>query len=244
MKIISSQIFERFDNLIFGMSAKIVSASDNFSNNMSLSINDDPERVLKNRKTFFENLGLQIENVAYQKQIHGDKISYVTEGGFAGQSDALTTDKTNLGIAISTADCVAVFIYDVKEKVIAGIHSGWRGTELKIVRKSLKYLNSKFNSQSENLNVYLAPSISQRNYEVGREVAIKFKEKYILRLNGKMFLDVAQINYDALIDFGIPAGQIEKSELCSFDTQYLHSYRRDGKNSGRAFAMLAMRGKY
>ncbi len=243
MKIISSPLFNRFDNLVFGMSAKIVSTSDKFSNNMSFSINDNPERVLKNRKKFFENLGLQIENVAYQKQIHGDVIRYVEKGGFAGESDALATDKTNLGIAISTADCVAVFIYDEKENVIAGIHSGWRGTELKIVSKSLNYLKTKFNSKSENLFAFIAPSISQKNYEVGKEVAERFDEKYIRRKKGKFFLDVAKINYDMLVDFGIPKRQIEKSELCSYDTEYLHSYRRDKEKSGRAFVVLAMKGK-
>ncbi len=244
MKIVSADIFKQFDNLIFGMSTKIISESDMFSNNMSLEIGDNLETVLSNRKRFYNELGLSSKNIAYQKQIHSDIIRYTDRAGFAGESDALITDKKGLGIAVSTADCVAVFIYDIKENVIAGIHSGWRGTEVKIVSKSLNYLKSNFNSKGENLFAYIAPSISQRNYEVGKEVADRFEEKYILRRNGMTFLDVAQINYNMLIDFGIPKNQIEKSELCSYETKYLHSFRRDREKSGRAFAVLAMKGEW
>ena len=53
-------------------------------------------------------------------------------------------------------------------------------------------------------------------------------------------LDVAQINYDMLIDFGIPKLQIEKSTLCSYDEAYIHSFRRDKSESGRAFGVIAI----
>ena len=44
-----------------------------------------------------------------------------------------------------------------------------------------------------------------------------------------------------LISFGIPKEQIELSELCSFDEKYIHSFRRDKDQSGRAFGVIAMK---
>ena len=107
--------------------------------------------------------------------------------GNIGEGDALITDKPNLALTISTADCTPVFIYDKENKVIAGVHSGWRGTEKKILLETLKKLKSDFNSQPENLYVYIAPSISQEKYEVGPEVAEKFEDKYLFSTNGKIY---------------------------------------------------------
>jgi len=82
----------------------------------------------------------------------------------------------------------------------------------------------------------------QVNYEVGNEVAGLFDEKYLIRTGDRSLLDVSLANYDMLIGEGIPPNQIQKSSLCSFEYHELfHSYRRDGKQSGRALGVIAMR---
>ena len=243
MKILNAKIFEQFPEIKFGISTKFkIDKNDIFNFNMSFSINDDVERVESNRRLFFESLGLQFENVAYQNQIHSDIIKATGYGGSVGDSDAIITPRKGIGIAVSMADCVGIFIYDKVEKVIAGIHSGWRGTKQQIVKKTLLQLQEEFDCEPENLFVYIAPSISQTNFEVGNEVAEQFDDKYLIPSKEKFLLDVAQVNYDMLIDFGIPKSQIEKSELCSYDEKYIHSFRRDKNESGRAFGAIAIRG--
>ena len=75
MKIIKTKIFEQFPEITFGMSTKFkFDETDRFNFNMSLNIGDEAERVESNRKLFFETLGISIENVAYQNQIHSDII--------------------------------------------------------------------------------------------------------------------------------------------------------------------------
>ena len=76
---------------------------------MSLSVNDSKENVLQNRRYFFTRLGLSDLSVATQKQIHGDHVTFIDEGVNCGESDAMITDKANLGLAISSADCPAIF---------------------------------------------------------------------------------------------------------------------------------------
>jgi len=242
MKIIRAKIFEQFPEITFGMSTKLpLDNADKFNFNMSFAIGDEIERVEANRRLFYESLGLKSENVAFQNQIHSDIIKETGYGGSVGDSDAIITPRKGIGIAISMADCVGIFIYDKVEKVIAGIHSGWRGTEQKILVKTLNQLRNEFDCEPENLFVYIAPSISQKNYEVGIEVAEKFDSKYLHPKNEKYLLDVAQINYDMLVDFGVPKSQIEKSHLCSFDEEYIHSFRRDKDKSGRAFGVIAIK---
>jgi len=242
MKIIKSKIFEQFPEITFGMSTKYkFDDTDRFNFNMSSNIGDEPERVVSNRRLFFEALGLSIENVAYLNQIHSDIIKETGYGGSMGESDAIITPRKGIGIAISAADCSTIYIYDKVEKVIAGVHSGWRGTDKKILKKTLEILISEFDSIPENLFTFIAPAISQSNYEVGKEVAEKFDEKYSIPIGEKFLLDVSKINFDMLIKFGIPIEQIEISELCSFDENYIHSFRRDKDQSGRAFGVIALR---
>lgn len=243
MVFIKPIIFQQFPEVIFGFSTKIGNgrkAPYNF--NLSFSVNDKDEDVRINRDTFFRSLGLDTESVALQKQVHEDKITVVESAGVCGESDAIVTNRRTLGLAVSTADCAPIFIYDNENKVIAGVHSGWRSTEKAILKKTLDLLKARFNSKSENLFVYEGPTISQENYEVGKEVAEKFDEKYLLPKEEKFLLDIPRINYDFLLDFGIPKNNIQISNLCTYESsKLLHSYRREGQESGRALGVIAIK---
>jgi len=245
MLIIKPFIFKNHPEVIFGFSTKIgLNRKSPYYYNTSYSVGDKKDIVDTNRKLFFEALGLDENSVCYQQQVHEDFIKKVNESGNCGESDALITTSKNLGLAISSADCPAIFMYDPINKVIAAVHSGWRGTEKKIIQKTVIRLKNEFNSNPENLVCYLGPSISQSNYEVGEEVARKFDPEFILKKGDRYFLDLAGTNYKMLTDEGIKKSNIQKSCLCSFEYEtLLHSYRRDGQKSGRALGVIAMKDK-
>ena len=243
MLIIKPFIFKQFPEIVFGFSTKIgPNAKPPYYFNLSFSVDDNKEIVDSNRALFFNELGLNEKMVSYQKQVHEDKINIVSSFGSCGESDALVTTKKNLGLAISSADCPAIFIYDPKEKVIAAVHSGWRGTEKKILVKTLQKLKNDFNSDPSNLICYIGPSISQKNYEVQEEVASKFDNEFVMKNGNKFYLDVAGANYKMLIDEGINEANIQVSGLCTYEYEnLLHSYRRDGQKSGRALGVIALK---
>ncbi|MFA3781743.1 peptidoglycan editing factor PgeF [Melioribacteraceae bacterium 4301-Me] len=243
MKIIYSRLFERFPEIIFGFSTKVgLNRPAPYYFNLSLSVGDDSNNVIENRNFFFKQLGLSSNEIAYQRQIHSDLISIVDRAGFVGESDAMITSKKGIGLAISAADCVPIFIYDKKNNLIAAVHSGWRGTYKKILAKTLLKLQYEFNSMPNNLFVCLGPSISQKKYEVGQDVANLFDEKYLIKKNNKFYLNIVQANIDMLLNAGVPENNIEQSNLCTFEEKnLLHSYRRDGKNSGRSLGIIALK---
>jgi len=244
MLVINPYIFKRFPEITFGFSTKTgMNREAPYYFNISYSVDDDRKKVDENRKSFCRKIGIEINSVAYQRQVHGDTISVVENGGDRGESDAMITQKQNIGLAISTADCCSIFIYDPVQSLIAAVHSGWRGTEKKILLKVIKNLSQEFESNSDNLICYLAPSISQQNYEVGRDVAELFDTKYLKSINNKFFLNIPEINKDILLNFGVKKNNIQISRLCSYEySSLLHSYRRDGKYSGRAWGIIAMKG--
>ena len=243
MYILKPYIFNNYPEIIFGFSTKVsFDAKSPYYFNLSYSVGDEKNIVDKNRKDFFETIGLSVENVGYQRQIHSDIIQVIGCGGDNGASDALITSKRNLGLAIAVADCTPIFIYDKKNKVIAAIHSGWQGTESKILLKTLIKLQKDYSAKPESMIVYVGPSISQINYEVGKEVADKFEQRFVKPKGEKYLLDVNGINYQILLDFGIPQNQIQKSELCTYEfNTLLHSYRRDGNLSGRSLGVIAIK---
>ena len=245
MLIINPYIFKQIPGIVFGLSTKSgLKRAAPYYFNMSFTVGDDPQIVTENRKAFFSNIGLSIESVAYQNQVHDDHITFVEKGGEYGDSDAMITDRKNLGLAISTADCCAIFLFDPIRQIIAAVHSGWRGTKKKILSKVLDKLFNEFNSDPTDLVCYLSPSISQQNYEIGAEVASQFDPVYVQSINEKSFLNIPEINYNILVNFGVRSKNIQTSKLCTYEySSILHSYRRDGLKSGRALGVIAMRGK-
>lgn len=244
MYILKPYIFSNYPEIIFGFSTKISSDTKSpYYFNLSYSVGDEKSKVDNNRKEFFEAIGLTVESVGYQRQIHSDIVQVIGCGGDNGASDALITNNINLGLAIAVADCTPVFIYDKINKVIAAVHSGWQGTEQKILLKTLAMLQKDHSSNPENMIVYIGPSISQANYEVGKEFAEKFDRTYLEPKGDKYLLDIGIINYQILLDFGIPKNQIQKSDLCTYEfSTLLHSYRRDGNTSGRSLGVIAIKG--
>ncbi|PJA97464.1 MAG: peptidoglycan editing factor PgeF [Ignavibacteriales bacterium CG_4_9_14_3_um_filter_34_10] len=242
LMILKSFLFSQFDDLVFGFSTKLFSFNDSpFFSNLSFEIGDDREKVVRNRNKFSDNLSVDVKNIAYQHQIHSDIINYVSKPEFIGDSDAMITDKFNLGLAVGSADCTTVFIFDPVKKVIAAIHSGWKGTQKRISEKTILKMQNDFHTNPGDCYAYIAPAITQRNYEVGSEVKALFDEKYITNLNSKFYLDVSRANYDMLRNCGVNKSKIQLSILCSYQNKNLfHSYRRDKDNSGRAWGMIMM----
>ena len=243
MQIIRSKILSKYEEILSGVSTMDFSdPEDSFGFNLSFTVGDNYQRVLKNRENFFNALGTDYSRAAYQEQIHSDIIKIVTQPGNQGKSDAMITTRKNIALAVSIADCTPILIYDRKNKIIAGVHSGWRGTYKRILEKTIRKMLEEFNSDPQNIIAYLGPSICQKHYEVGDEVAKKFPKEFVFEKKGRSFLDVAGINVRMLLDNGVPEMNIEKSELCTFEAKgILHSYRRDKEKSGRGFAVIMMK---
>ncbi|NNG26677.1 MAG: polyphenol oxidase family protein, partial [Ignavibacteriaceae bacterium] len=81
------------------------------------------------------------------------------------------------------------------------------------------------------------------NYQVSEEVAERFNKEDFYKDENRYFLDLAGSNYRMLIKCGVKDSQIQVSQLCTFEfSSIFHSYRRWGKESGRALAVIAMKG--
>jgi len=241
--ILKSILLSQFPEITFGFSLKGNDYTrSQFGFNMSFSVGDDENVVKENRKKFFETLGFREEQICFIRQEHTDIIATADEAKHYGIADAIITNKKNIALTVIVADCVPIFIYDKTKKIIAAVHSGWRGTAKKILWKTLLKLKEEFNCNPQDIIAYIGPCISQENYEVSLDAAIQFDKKYLKeKENGKFLLDLKTANRDFLLEFGVPLSNLQISNLCSYEEIYLHSYRRDGKLSGRSIGLIGLK---
>jgi YfiH family protein len=161
-------------------------------------------------------------------------------------TDALITNEKGIGIAVMSADCVTILLYDKKNKAIGAVHSGWRGTVAHILEKTLHEMQNVFNTKGEDLIAGIGPSVCQDAYEVGEEVVSEVKQAFghdselmITQPNNKAKLDLWKANAHQLLEFGVAPENIEISNLCTVKNNGNFFSARKG-DSGRFAAGIML----
>lgn len=242
MFIIRSEIFSQFPEIVFGMSTRQPNSKVPFDNNMSVTVGDDALNVSANRKNFFTTLGITEEHISFPMQEHTDVVRITTHPERYPHCDALVTDKKNLFLAVSVADCTPIMLFDPIRQIVAGIHAGWRGTSKRIVTNTLQLMRQQWNVLPEHIIAFIGPSAGICCYEVGEEVAQLFPSECTRTAkHGKYLLDVKKANLLELLANGVQESHIEVHPDCTIHNRQYHSFRRDGKQSGRMLAVIGMR---
>jgi hypothetical protein len=190
------------------------------------------------------NTLLDLEGLTTLKQIHSDQAVEAGPGsGCIGQGDALISNTPGVRVGVKTADCVPLLVVDARNRVVAAIHAGWRGTAAGIAGKTVSKLQARFGTDQNDLQVAIGPSIAVCCYEVGPEVAGQFHGIFPERndLQEKVRLDLAEANFRQLVSVGIPSGQIHRAGRCTQCSGEFHSFRRDGEGAGRMAAIAGIK---
>ncbi len=211
--------------------------------NLGKSTNDVQENVLQNRELFFSSLNIPIDKIALSKQVHGTEIleagNPIIESGF----DALVTNKKNLYLVVSIADCTPILIHDEKNNAVAAIHAGWRGTAAKIVSNTLTRMNTLYGTLGQDCRAFIGACIGYSAFEVGVEVAEHFSDT-VKKKRGvdKFLIDLKSENKNQLISFGLRPENIEISTHCTVVNNDLYfSHRHEKGITGRMLAVIGIR---
>lgn len=197
--------------------------------------------LAKQRQNFLYELGIDYKNLVCAKQVHGSQIRYVQEEGSIDNTDALITDRKNLPLAIFTADCLSIFLYDPLRPAIGLIHTGWRSTQENITAKTVKLLQKEFNTEPKNLSVGFGPAIRECCYKVSQDFS-NFFSYDLIETNDHYYLDLVKINKIQLLDSGVKEINIFDSKICtSCQNQEFFSYRKEGNSCGRIMALIMLR---
>ena len=179
------------------------------------------------------------DRTARLHQVHAATIVPVTGPGHHGDGDALIAATPDLWLEIRTADCVPVLIADSRQKVVAAIHGGWRGTAARITEATVGMMIRAYGSRPEELVAAVGPCIGACCFEVGEEVASHFPT-HCHRGGKRPHVDLAAANVEQLTQCGIAPEQIDNMGRCTMcETDAFHSFRRD-RTIGRMISAIAI----
>ena len=140
---------------------------------------DSREAVANNRAAFVSAVGAGAMQLVSLRQIHSDIIFRADAvPAEPPHADALITAAPGLLLAVQTADCVPILLADRRNRAVAAVHAGWRGTLARIAAKVIGRMNMEFGTRAEDVIAAIGPAIAQCSYEVGSEVAQKFAAQF------------------------------------------------------------------
>ena len=208
-------------------------------------------------KMLADALDIEVNNIVEPVQTHTDEVRIleeVTSSDAIQDVDGLITNKKNIAITSKNADCILFFFYDPKNKVIANVHSGWKGTFKRIAIKTVKKMINEFGSNPEDILCFISPSIRKCHFEVDSDVKEmcenifselsldKIISKGEIKENKqKYMIDTVLINKEGLLNLGLKEENIIDSGICSVcHKDEVHSARAEGDGFKRETAIIVL----
>lgn len=215
---------------------------------------DNPMHVVANREKLCLDWRIHPSRLFIPRQVHDVRMEVVDEQFLTlsptEQSarldgvDALISPLPDCCLAISTADCVPILLYDTRARVIAAVHAGWRGTVARILTQVLNQMTLLYGTEGKNVKAVIGPSISLQAFEVGDEVyeqffSANFPMRQIAVRQEKWHIDLWEANRLQLLEKGVPAETIHVTGICTFNnSERFFSARKLGIKSGRILSAI------
>ena len=204
--------------------------------NISLNVGDDEVDVKLNKVLIAQCM--DEENVVCAEQRHGTEVlifSKIRKDATAKapfKGDAMVTDIKNKILAIQVADCQAILIYDPLKRVIANIHSGWRGGIYNIIGRTVEAMKNCFGSSPSDIIAGISPSLGPCCAEF-----VNYKHEIPEKLwrykTGADYFDFWRMSCDQLYETGVLRKNICLSNICTrCNTDFFYSFRKN-RTTGR-----------
>ena len=183
---------------------------------------DKKNKIKENLKIVKNRIDKKSKDIFLLHQFHSNKFVFIGKNFKFNKkkikADAIITNQKKLPIAVLTADCVPILLYDNKKKMIAAIHAGWKGSFKGIIKKVIDFMLLK-GCKTNSITAAIGPCIQQNSYNVGNEFKKKFIKKN--RYNRIFFKRKKNIIYFDLPNFvksQLKSYKITKIDMINIDT--------------------------
>lgn len=226
-------------------------------------LRNEYELAINSYKNLCDSIGSNYINTVKTNQNHTDTIKIANkkikedEPDFNleeyKETDGIVTNKKNLILSTTNADCILLLFFDPIKKVIANVHSGWRGTLQRISTKAIEKMEKEYNCNTKDIICCICPSIRKCHFEVEKEVKDMFEKEFkgIIEkndiitetiLNKKWTIDTVLINQVILEEKGLKKENIIDSKICSVcNSNLIHSYRIEKERYGLETAIIELK---
>lgn len=220
-------------------------------------------KSINDYKELCSTIGIDYKNCVKPYQQHTKNIRIVKQKMNKGKvdfeqeeyksTDGLITNQTNIALATTNADCILLMFFDPVKKVIANVHSGWRGTLQRISVKAVNKMKNEYGCNLQNIICCICPSIRKCHFEVQVDVKEpyynEFREleeidKLITPTNneGKWVIDTVEINKIILKQAGLKEENIIDCGICSVcNSDLIHSFRVEKEGYGLGTAIIELK---
>ena len=185
------------------------------------------------------------DRVVHAQQVHGCDVRAHNENSgdqrtdpeLCEPCDGHATNRAGVLLAVTTADCVPVFIVDPPRRAVSTIHAGWRGAALGVLERGLDVMVETFDTQLIDLHVHFGPAICGSCYEVGVEVFEALNQPVPA---GPAPIDLRAVLVERAVAASVDRSQVTVSGHCTRCTgSGLFSHR--GGNAERQVGYLGIR---
>ena len=168
-------------------------------------------------------------------------------------TDGLITDKKNIILSTTNADCILLLFFDPVKKVIANTHSGWKGTLQRISVVTVRKMIEAYGCNPKDIICCICPSIRKCHFEVENDVKDMFEDKFQdLKPfenwieekipNKKWNIDTIFINKQILLKENLKEENIIDSGICSVcNSNLIHSFRVEKEGYGLNTALIELK---
>lgn len=222
---------------------------------------EEMQQAYKNYDKLCNAIGESYINIVKPNQDHTQNIQKVDKKinlnlpdfnlNKYNSTDGLITAKKDILLATTNADCILLMFFDPVRKVIANVHSGWKGTLQRISVEAVRKMQKEYESCPEDIICCICPSIRKCHFEVEKDVEQLFRDEF-KELNLELIIeqksekkwniDTVQINKEILKMAGLSEKNIIDSKICSVcNSDLIHSYRVEKEEYGLATAIIGLK---
>lgn len=228
--------------------------------NLGLHVGDDDALVIENRRRAACTIGASLDDLVFCHQAHGRGVAAVTpsDRGRGARSlataipgvDAAVTAEPGPVLAMMVADCVPIALYAPRAHVAGAVHSGWRGTVLRVAEAAVHAM-VELGASAADIVAAVGPAIDPDHYQVGPEVMEAVVECFggdtddLLRRDGHedadtYLFDLWEANRRILVEAGVPPERILVADVPSGGDGPFFSHRAE-KPCGRNSLLVRLR---
>ena len=165
------------------------------------------------------------------------------------EADGMMTAIPGVALVVFSADCIPVLLYDPVRRVIAALHSGWRGTAAGIVTRAVERMEEVYGCRPENILAAIGPGIGPCCFETHEDVPNAMTAALGVRAtpfitpiqHGKFLVDLKGINAMRLERAGLAPEHIAVSgdcTACQPDKYWSHRVTQGVRGSQAAVIQL------
>jgi YfiH family protein len=217
-------MYFNFEKIIYGISERTEG---------NMRIDGNFEKIgLKNRKLFFDKLGISNLDSVLVRQRHSCNVLVIDkdfEQKVHDNFDGLVTKDKRFILCITVGDCLPLYFYDSKKEVIGIAHAGWKGVLGNISKNMVEKMSLEFGSKPEDVEVKIGPHIKGCHFLVKDDVSSKFIDykKHFKESKDGISINLSSIVTEQLTSMGVLLKNIDTDNECTHCNKKFFSYRRD-----------------